>query len=55
MKEGKNNMDRSELRAAYDAALYKIKFTMPLINESPQDHVARCWYEAIQEVLRRRK
>lgn len=48
-------MDKRELREAYDVALSKIKSTMPDFYETSQEHVARCWYEAIQEVLGRRK
>lgn len=55
MSEGRSPMDRSELREAYDVALSKIKSTMPDFYETSQEHVARCWYEAIMEVIGRRK
>ena len=46
----KEKIDRQLLLKAREAALYKVKYTMPEHNELPDEHVARCWLEAFQDV-----
>lgn len=46
----KKEVDKILLRKAREIALYKVINTMPNRNESPDEHVARCWYEAFQDV-----
>lgn len=46
----KEKIDRHLLMKAREAALYKVKNTMPAHNELPDEHVARCWMESFIDV-----